>query len=262
MLIPHLRIVLVDTSHPGNIGAAARAMKNMGITELVLVTPQQFPHPEADARASGADDVLAAARVVATLDAALADCVLAIATTARTRHLSAPVLEPRAVAEHAVATLAEGPVALVFGRERTGLTNAEIDRCNLLAHIPTNPEYSSLNLAAAVQVMCYEARLAWRAQQAEADAAASGSARAEPLATAEELEALYAHYASALIHIGFLDPDKPRHLMRRLRCLYHRAALQRNEVALLRGILSAVEERKQPGSKCGPRPPRRGGGNS
>lgn len=260
MLIPHLRIVLVDTSHPGNIGAAARAMKNMGVTELVLVTPQQFPHPEADARASGADDVLAAARVVATLDAALADCVLAIATTARTRHLSAPVLEPRAVAERAVATLVEGPVALVFGRERTGLTNAEIDRCNLLAHIPTNPGYSSLNLAAAVQVMCYEARLAWRAQQA--DAAAGGSARAEPLATAEELEALYAHYASALIRIGFLDPDKPRHLMRRLRCLYHRAALQRNEVALLRGILSAVEERKQPGSKCGPRPPRRGDGNS
>lgn len=246
MLLPNLRIVLVETSHPGNIGAAARAMKNMGATELVLVAPERYPDEAAAARAAGAGDVLAAARVVATLPEALAGCTYAYGASARPRHIAAEVLDPRAAAARIAPAAAAGETcALVFGRERTGLTNAELAYCTQLVHIPANPAFSSLNVAAAVQVLCYEVRVAWLAQQAAV-------VQAEPfdrLAPHDDMEQFYAHLEQVLIEIGFHDPQRPRHLMRRLRRLFGRAAVEHNELAILRGVLSAVQGRKVPGSK-------------
>src|SRR5918993_888864 len=192
-----VRIVLVDTNHPGNIGAAARAMKNMGLTELHLVRPRYFPNSEATARASGADDVLNAARVFEHFEDAIAECGLVVGTSARSRHLSFDLVEPRECAEHIASAAQTGNVAVVFGSERIGLTNTELSRCNLLVTIPTNPEYSSLNLAMAVQVLAYEIWLSTRAE------APKSPPLEVPLATATEMTRLYEHIEQVLDYIDF-----------------------------------------------------------
>lgn len=237
-VLTRLRIVLVAPQHPGNIGAAARAMKVMGLTDLALVTPQEFPSHEAQARASGADDVLAAAQVCTTLDEALGDCTLAIGTSARTRHTQWPLLDVRAAAERAVSRAGtDERVALVFGRERSGLTNEELDRCQIHLRIPTNPDYASLNLAAAVQVACYELRMA------SGDTVAPEAAT-EPV-TMGDMEGLYDHWEQVLAASGFHDPDEPKLLMRRLRRLFNRAAPDRTELNILRGALRSLDPRRK-----------------
>jgi TrmH family RNA methyltransferase len=237
--LSRVRVVLVNTSHPGNIGAVARAMKNMGLQQLSLVQPTIFPSAEATARASGADDVLATARVVSSLPEAVADCALVVGASARLRTISWPTLDPRACAERMVEIAATDQVALILGRERTGLTNAELEHCHYLVHIPANPDYSSLNVAAATQVLVYELRMA---ALAKINALDTRWRSEHPFATTEELEGLYAHFERALTRLRFLDPDNPRQLMRRLRRLFNRSQLDRMEVNILRGILSAAEK--------------------
>jgi TrmH family RNA methyltransferase len=239
MTFSSIRIVLVGTTHPGNIGAAARAMKNMYLSRLYLVVPEHFPDAEATSRASGADDVLAAARVCPTLEEALSGCSLVIGASARLRTIAWPQVDAHEAARLAVDEARQGgEVALVFGREHSGLTNEELERCNYLMHIPSNPEYSSLNLAAAVQVAAYEVMMA--ADGAGGELPAQGE---EPPATADELEHLYGHLERTLVEIGFLDPTNPRLLMRRLRRLFNRARLEKTEVNILRGILTETQKR-------------------
>ena len=239
MSLSGIRIVLVNTTHPGNIGGAARAMKNMGLNTLYLVAPRDFPGDEAEARAAGASDVLAAARVCRTVDEALQGCRLVIGTSARSRTISCPVLAPRLAAEKIVHEAAAGDVALLFGTERTGLTNEELDRCHFLVSIPANPGFSSLNLACAVQVLTYELRLA---AAADGSTPIADEARDAPLVGDEELQRLYRHMEQVLVQIDFLDPENPRRLMRRLMRLYNRARLDANELNILRGILTAVQQ--------------------
>lgn len=230
-----VRIVLIRTSHPGNIGAAARAMLTMGVTQLALVEPRRFPDPEALAMASGATAVLDAARVTATLDAALAGTALTIGLTARPREFAGRVLDVRAAAAEAVARTRDGEVAIVFGTEMSGLTNEELARCSIVATIPSNPVYGSLNLAAAVQVMTYELRMAagagdiWHAQ------------RFTP-ASDDEIEGVHRHAEATLARAQFLDVARPRRLMVRLRRLFARAGLEKEEVNILRGILARIDE--------------------
>ncbi|MDR2690500.1 MAG: RNA methyltransferase [Azoarcus sp.] len=240
--LDRVRVVLSRTSHPGNIGAAARAMKTMGFSQLWLVSPSSFPDPVADARASGAGDVLARARVVATLEEALSGTVLAAALTARRRELSLPRQRPRGAAAELIAWSARGDVALVFGNEASGLTNDEVGLCSLPVTIPCSAAYSSLNLGAAVQVMCYESRLAALARN---EAAGDGENLPAP-ATHDEIEGFFAHLEAAIIASGFLDPEKPRRLMPRMRRLFGRARLEKEEVAILRGILSSLENPRPP----------------
>ena len=229
-----LRIVLVEPTHPGNIGATARAMKAMGLDRLCLVAPARFPSAEATARAAGADDVLHEARVVDFVDEALTGCGLVLGTTARTRRIEWPVIDVREGARRAVAQAVETPVAVLFGRERSGLTNAEIDRCHALIRIPAAARFSSLNVAAAVQIVAYEMRLAaCGASVVPADPEA-------PSATADELEGFYRHLEATLVRIGYLDPAAPKLLMRRLRRLFSRAGPDRAEINILRGILTAA----------------------
>ncbi len=230
-----VRIVLVAPSHPGNIGATARAMLTMGLARLVLVAPRRFPDPEASALASGATAVLDAARVVSTLDEALVGAVATIGFSARPREFAGRVLSVREAAAQAISGAAHGDVALVFGTEMSGLSNVELARCGLIATIPANPAYGSLNLAAAVQVAGYELRIAatggevWRAQ------------RFVP-ATADEIELLYAHGTRTLAAMRFLDPRMPKRLLPRLRRLFARAALEKEEVNILRGILARIDQ--------------------
>jgi tRNA/rRNA methyltransferase len=231
--LARVRIVLCQTTHPGNIGAAARALKTMGLSRLALVGPRRFPDPQASAMAVGADDVLDAARVCAGLDEALAGTTLAIALTARRRDLSPLALDLREAAGLAAAEAASGgEVALVFGTEMSGLSNDDVMRCQRVAHIATNPGFSSLNLAAAVQVVGYETRVAL------AGGAVPEPDRTPP-ATHEEIEALFAHLEASAVRSGFLDPQNPRRLMDRLRRLFGRARLESQEVNILRGMLSA-----------------------
>ncbi|MFQ6004068.1 MAG: RNA methyltransferase [Woeseia sp.] len=230
-----VRIILVGTTHPGNIGAAARAMKNMGQSDLMLVSPRHFPHEDARARASGAEDILHSTRVVGSLDEALRDCVYVAGASARSRSIGWPSMAPRECATRLLQESHNGTVATVFGPEKSGLTNEDIDRCHTLLTIPTEPGFSSLNLAMAVQIICYELRVAEIGQSA--DEYVSGA----PLATGEELEHFYAHLEEVLSDGGFLDPDNPRHLMRRLRRLFVRAQPDQNEINILRGMLSALD---------------------
>lgn len=231
-----VRVVLSRTSHPGNIGAAARAMKTMGFSRLVLVRPKIFPDAQAEAMASGAGDVLASACVVDTLADALQGVVLAMALTARRRDLATEPLWAREGAAELAAIAMQGEVALVFGNEKSGLTNEELALCGRWAMIPANPEYSSLNLAAAVQLMCYELRQAQCAVPPAPTFSDVGSA-----ATHDEVERLMIHIEQAATVSGFLDPDQPRRLMLRLRRLFARAGLEREEVNILRGLLSSFE---------------------
>jgi TrmH family RNA methyltransferase len=232
----NIKIVLVETSHPGNIGAAARAMKTMGLDQLALVSPRDYPCAEATARASGADDVLARAVVHASLEEAIADCRLVLGTSARLRSLKWPQLNPRETADQVLKEAGDGRVALVFGRERVGLTNEELALCHYLVNIPSNPEYSSLNLAAAVQIICYELMMQGGGAQA-----AEVQELGELPVDQQEMERLYGHFEAALIELDFLDPENPKHLMRRLRRLYNRVRLTQNEVNILRGILTAAQ---------------------
>jgi tRNA/rRNA methyltransferase len=227
-------VVLVGTSHPGNIGAAARAMKTMGLTALYLVRPRRFPDPEATAMAAAAADVLEGARRWESLDEALAGTVLAAGLTARHRELAPQPLTPREAAPELLAAARAGPVAVVFGNEANGLTREELQRCRMVVHIPGNPHYHSLNLAAAVQVMGYELRMALP------QAGSLEASQREP-ARHEEMEHFYAHLERALLAVGFLDPQRSERSMRRLRSIFDRARLERDEVSLLRGILKAVD---------------------
>ena len=243
-----VRIVLVEPTHPGNIGATARAMKAMGLGGLCLVAPERFPSAEATARAAGADDVLHQARVVDSMEAAVADCGLVLGTTARVRRIEWPVIGAREGARRAVRQSAQSPVAVVFGRERSGLTNAEIDRCHALIRIPTQARFSSLNVAAAVQIVAYEMRVAMHGEGVEK---ASPKARD---ATADEIEGFYRHLESTLVEIGYLDPAAPKLLMRRLRRLFSRAEPDRAEINILRGILTAATRRSE-GARIRPAAP-------
>ncbi|KGK84688.1 RNA methyltransferase [Stutzerimonas degradans] len=246
MSLQNIRVVLVNTSHAGNIGGAARAMKNMGLSHLVLVDPEDFPSSDAVARASGATDILDGAQVVATLEEALVGCTLVLGTSARDRRIPWPLLDPRECATASLERAEQGgEVALVFGREYAGLTNEELQRCHFHVHIPSSPEFSSLNLAAAVQVLTYEVRMAWLAAQGQPTKMekleTTAMLDAQPV-TADELEHYFGHLEQTLIEIGFLDPAKPRHLMPRLRRLYGRSGISKLEMNILRGILTETQK--------------------
>lgn len=237
-----VRFVLLNTSHPGNIGAVARAMKNMGLSELILVNPRQYPDPEATARASGADDLLAAARVVPTLADALEGCGLVLATTARGRDQNFRMLDVRAGATRMVAQLQQTaqPVAVLFGNERTGLTNEELASAHLLLRIPANPAYESLNLAQAAQVIAYEILMARNLPPRPAGIAPA------PLATPADMERLYEHLQRVLEEIDFRDrTPSGANLLNRIRRFLQRAELDANEANILRGILTAVQSKRR-----------------
>jgi tRNA/rRNA methyltransferase len=235
--LDRIRIVLSHPSHPGNIGAAARAMKTMGLTRLYLVNPKSFPDPQAVAMATGADDVLAAAKVCSTLAEALAGTITATALTSRRRELATEPMWARQAASELVQSAAGGETALVFGNETAGLTNEEVALCKQWALIPTSPEYKSLNLAQAVQILCYELRLA----AVDIGAPPPVTEAGEP-ATHEEVEALIAHMERAAIASSFLDPAKPKRLMPRMRRLFSRAGLEKEEVNIIRGMLASFEK--------------------
>ena len=234
-----IRVVLVDTSHPGNIGAAARALKNMELAELVLVRPRQFPAAEATARASGASDVLERARICASLSEALADCALVLACTARERDHYYRVLDVREAAARAVAAAAQAPVAIVFGPEHSGLANDDLASAHALLRIPTGAHYAALNLAMAVQIVSYEIL---RARGATVRA----PAREVPLASVHNLELMYAHLATVLEEIEFRERTQSgSNLLNRIRRFLQRAELDGNEVNIVRGILTAVQQRRR-----------------
>jgi len=232
-----LRTVLIGTTHPGNIGATARAMKNMGLHDLALVRPRVFPHEDATARASGATDVLQSAQVFDSLDEAIAECSFVVGTSARARTIGWPTLPPRQAAGRLLEESGRGLPAMVFGPEKSGMSNEDLDRCHALLTIPTNPDFSSLNLAMAVQVLAYELRMA-ALGTGEVD---SGHDEHVPLATGEQMTHFHQHLERVLTALDFLDPNQPRQLMRRLRRLFARAAPDQNEINILRGILAAVE---------------------
>lgn len=233
-----LRIVLVGTQHPGNIGSSARALKTMGLRRLALVAPERYPHADAEAMAAGADDVLAAAAIYPSLAEAVADCRLVLGCTARDRRVALEQLAPRAAAARACETAAGGAeTAIVFGRERTGLTNEELQLCHAAVHIPADPAYSSLNLAAAVQVLAYELRLAILQHEKPGE----GAGETRELASHAEMESFFAQLAQTLDDIDFHKGRAPESAMRKLRRLYLRAGLDAKEVRLLRGILADAQ---------------------
>jgi len=236
-VLSNIRVALLNTSHPGNIGAAARAMKTMGLTDLWLLDPLHFPDAEATARASGADDILASAQVRQHLEDLLEDCRLVVGASARPRSIPCPELSPRECASLVREESDQGRVAVLFGREQSGLSNAEIDRCHYLVRIPASPVYASLNLAAAVQVIAYELFVAHVTKESEE----GGRLLQHVPVSAGEMERFYEHLEATLVQLEFLDPVNPRHLMRRLRRLYNRARPDANEINILRGILTAAQ---------------------
>ena len=240
-MLSHIKIVLVETTHPGNIGAVARAMKNMAMANLWLVSPKIFPSADATSRASGADDVLAKAIVCKSLPEAIADCQIVIGASARIRTISWPEMTPRECAEHLVPNGSDNKIAIIFGRENSGLKNHELDLCHFLLRIPCNSEYSSLNIAAAVQVVCYE--LFVRADLHES--VVIGDRGKIPKATAMQMESFYMHLYQALTDIGFMHPDKSKSIMRRLRRIYNRVQLDTKELDILRGILRMSQDNQR-----------------
>ena len=237
-----IRIVLVEPSHPGNIGAVARAMKNMALSELVLVRPKAFPHPEATARASGADDVLHRTKVVDSVTDAVADCGYVAATTSRPRDQNFRALDLHDAAARIFEMGARGPAAVLFGAERTGLTNEELALAHLLIRIPANPEYPSLNLAMAVQLICYEL---FRAAGSPASTRPLSEAPV-PLAPGAEMERFYAHLQQVMDEVDFKDRTTGgTHLMTRIRRLFQRCEMDQNEVNILRGILTSVQQKRR-----------------
>jgi len=258
-LLSKFRIVLCQTSHPGNIGSAARAMKTMGLSQLYLVAPKQFPDKEATSLATNAADLLESARVCATLEEALTGCTLVIGLSARKRQLSHELLSARQTAIEATRLLSNDTsntqeIALLFGTEMSGLSNAELDMCQLLAMIPTNPDFSSLNLAAAVQVMCYEIRVALLDEGAPLGELPNNQIKPQAdktlaLASVDEIEGMYQHLEDTLKKIGFLKPKTPGRIMQRLRRMYARARLEKEEVRILRGIFKLMQTPRPPENK-------------
>jgi len=235
--LAHIRVVLSHPSHPGNIGAVARAMKTMGLSRLYLVKPKSFPDPQADAMAAGADDVLGSARLCESLSEALAGTVSATALTARRRGLATEPTWARQAAGELIARSAQGEVAIVFGNETAGLSNEEVSLCQHWALIPTSPDYKSLNLAQAVQILCYELRLGAVDIGPPPEVTDAGTP-----ASHDEVEALIAHLERAAVSSGFLDPNAPKRLMPRMRRMFARAGLEKEEVNILRGMLSSFEK--------------------
>lgn len=244
-MLEKVRIVLVNTTHPGNIGGVARAMKNMGLSDLCLVAPKEFPSEVADARASGALDILANARVVPDLTEAVSDCQLVVGTSARERHIPWPIVNPREMAS--IIAPAPQKAAIVFGREDRGLTNDELHLCHHHVHIPSVEGFSSLNVAAAVQVIAYELRMAQleleAGRQCDKERPQWGTDWDIELADHDELERMFKHLEETLVDIDFLDPDNPRQLMPRLRRLLLRSVPDKVEVNVLRGILKSMQKK-------------------
>lgn len=243
-LLQNIRIVMVNTSHPGNIGAAARAMKNMGLSKLVLVEPKDYPSLEAISRSVGAVDILDNATVVTDLNQAIEGCVWVAGTSARLRTIEWPILEPRECMQKALEYVDDGEVAIVFGRENSGLTNEELEKCNVLLHIPTDPDFSSLNIAAAIQVVCYECRLALGFDKTKKSKSAKH--RYDVMADAASMDGMYNHLFESLDHLGFFGDHNPDVIMRRLKGLFNRANTTRREVSIIRGICSAMQGKKIP----------------
>jgi len=237
-----IRIVLVNTSHPGNIGGAARAMKNMGLAELYLVEPREYPAPRAVWRAAGARDVLANAKIVGSVDEAIKDCGLVIGTSARERRIPWPLINPRECGDKIWQEAKSHQVALLFGREDRGLTNSELQKCHYHVHIPSNPDYSSLNLATAVQVLSYEIRMA--SLTGKDGELPEMNEWDQPLATADELELFHDHLAATMADLKFYDPDNPKQLLTRMRRLFNRTRMDKMEVSILRGLLSAAQRKR------------------
>ena len=237
-----IRMVLVNTTHPGNIGGAARAIKNMGLTELYLVQPREYPAPRAVWRAAGARDILANAKIVESLDEAIEGCGLVVGTSARERRIPWPLINPRECGEKIWSEAASHDVALLFGREDRGLTNSELQKCNFHVHIPSNPDYSSLNLATAVQVLAYEVRMA--SLQDDKGVLPAMDEWDQPLATADELELFHNHLAETMATLKFYDPDNPKQLLTRMRRLFNRTRMDKMEVSMLRGLLTAAGRKK------------------
>ena len=237
-----IRIVLVNTSQPGNIGGAARAMKNMGLAELYLVEPREYPAPRAVWRAAGARDVLANAKIVGSVDEAIKDCGLVIGTSARERRIPWPLINPRECGDKIWQEAKSHQVALLFGREDRGLTNSELQKCHYHVHIPSNPDYSSLNLATAVQVLSYEIRMASLARKD--GKLPEMNEWDQPLATADELELFHDHLATTMADLKFYDPDNPKQLLTRMRRLFNRTRMDKMEVSMLRGLLSAAQRKR------------------
>ena len=238
-----IRIVLVNTSHPGNIGGAARAMKNMGLAELYLVEPREYPAPRAVWRAAGARDVLANAKIVSSVDEAIKDCGLVIGTSARERRIPWPLINHRECGDKIWKEAKSHQVALLFGREDRGLTNSELQKCHYHVHIPSNPDYSSLNLATAVQVLSYEIRMASLVRK-NGDLPEMNEWD-QPLATADELELFHEHLAATMADLKFYDPDNPKQLLTRMRRLFNRTRMDKMEVSMLRGLLSAAQRKRE-----------------
>lgn len=234
-MLENIRIVLVNTSHTGNMGSTARAMKVMGLKELYLVDPQEEPDGKAHALAAGATDILGNAKIVSTLDEAISDCGLVVGTSARSRTLSWPMLDPRECGEKSISEAAKHPVAIVFGREASGLTNEELQKCHYHVYIPANPEYSSLNLAMAVQTLCYELRMAFLNQEKHPQVE-------QDYPKAKELEGFYEHLQQTLEQTGFIIKQHPGQVMTKLRRLFNRARPEEQELNILRGILASVQK--------------------
>jgi len=236
--LKNIRVVLCETAHPGNIGAAARALKTMGLSRLVLVAPRRFPDPQADWLAVDAADVLRGARVCASLEEALEGSAFTVACSARVREIATPMVPAREAAARVVEVARLQETAIVFGNEAYGLTGAQVAKCQLLATIPANPDYSSLNVAAAVQVLAYELRLAAHGEDAAREPA-------QPLATFDELERFYEHLERTLLDTGFLHPGYNKKLMPRLRRLFGRSRLEQEEISILRGLLKSLVHPKR-----------------
>ncbi|NIY48997.1 tRNA (cytosine(32)/uridine(32)-2'-O)-methyltransferase TrmJ [Cedecea colo] len=243
-MLDNVRIVLVETSHTGNMGSVARAMKTMGLTNLWLVNPLVKPDSQAIALAAGASDVIGDAKIVDTLDEALAGCSLVVGTSARSRTLPWPMLDPRECGLKSISEAKHAPVAIVFGRERVGLTNEELQKCHYHVAIQANPEYSSLNLAMAVQILAYEVRIAWLATQQEG---AEVIEEETPYPLVDDLERFYDHLERVMLHSGFIRASHPGQVMSRIRRLFTRARPESQELSILRGMLSSIESDKKSG---------------
>ncbi len=237
-MLNHIRFILCEPTHPGNIGATARAMKNMGLSRLTLVSPENYPHSEATARASGADDILEHAGVVNTFEQAIADCQWVFGTSARSREFPWPQLTPKAAAKLAMDLSKQQQVAFVFGQERAGLTNEQLQRCDYHLCIPTHPGYASLNLGAAVQVIAYEIFQAFLAKNEAPDLQTDFAQKA----SMEEVKGLLDHFETVAIQVGFMDPRHPKKLLPRLKRLFTKAQLEQEEVNILRGFLKMVSK--------------------
>ncbi|WP_435952558.1 tRNA (cytosine(32)/uridine(32)-2'-O)-methyltransferase TrmJ [Dryocola sp. BD626] len=241
-MLDNVRIVLVETSHTGNMGSVARAMKTMGLTNLWLVNPLVKPDSQAIALAAGASDVIGDAKIVDTLDEALTGCSLVVGTSARSRTLPWPMLDPRECGLKSISEAKHAPVAIVFGRERVGLTNDELQKCHYHVAIQANPEYSSLNLAMAVQILAYEVRIAWLATQEQPETVEEEET---PYPLVDDLERFYGHLEQVMLNTGFIRANHPGQVMSRIRRLFTRARPESQELNILRGMLSSIESDKK-----------------